>query len=80
MSSVERTGDMDLKSKLVLWRQEDGDIVVKVIEMNGHFYTAEVEFCAPGLGGGRSPLTHEALNKLFEAMHRENEIQSSSNK
>lgn len=75
MSRVERIGDMDNESKLALWQQEDGDIVVFVAQKDGT--RAEVEFCAPGLGGGRSPLTHEALTGLIEAMQKENKIESS---
>ncbi len=74
MSQVERIGDMDNKSRLYVERQEDGDIIVRVLEYHAHdpIQRAEVEFCSPGLGGGLSPATHEALRRLIEAIQEDN--------
>lgn len=79
--SVERTvmrpGDMDNwnnKSRLILHIQEDGDIVVTVLQKKGdHIEKAEIEFCTSLSGGGRSPKTFVALVKLFEAMQKEDD-------
>ena len=72
-----RPGDMDDftdESRLILHIQDDGDIVVTVLQKKGNSVEkAVVEFCTPLSGGGKSPKTHAALVKLFEAMKEENE-------
>lgn len=68
----ERTGDMDNVSKIVVLLQEDGDIIVGVVEEQfGKLVSASVEFCTPGSGGGLSPATHEALRNLIEAIRKD---------
>ncbi len=80
--TVMKSGDMDdwdNKSRLFLHIQEDGDIIVTVLQKKGnHLEKAEIEFCTPLSGGGKSPKTHEALVRLFEAMQKENEISKDS--
>ena len=51
-------------------RQADGDVVVHIVGRNtvGGRAEAEIEFCDPGAGGGRSPETLKALRQLAEAM------------
>ncbi|MBU0572109.1 hypothetical protein KKH23_01965 [Patescibacteria group bacterium] len=70
MSSVERVGDME-GNRLIIWRQEDGDIVVIVNDIKRETY-ASVEFCTSPQGGGKSPYTFNALLKVIEAMEKEN--------
>ena len=71
---IERLEDMRSRGKLRLLLQADGDIIVAVqscrdgILQNGD----AVEFCATGVGGGRSPKTLEALRTLSAAMEEDN--------
>jgi len=72
----ERVGDMDNFSRLIVFRQEDGDIIVQVVEEDKPYLKiAAVEFCTPAGGGGRSRATFDALLELIEAMERDNEEQ-----
>lgn len=72
-----RPGDMDEfnnESRLILNIQDDGDIVVIIIQKRGNsIEKAEIEFCTPLSGGGKSPKTHAALVRLYETMKKENE-------
>ncbi len=58
-------GDMDPVAQLAVTVQDDGDVVLSVLNDNG-FNT--IEFCTPGTGGGKSPHTHAALRLLANAM------------
>lgn len=71
--SPERTGDMDNKSRLIVYRQEDGGVVVGILQDDqGQIKRASVKFCTIGSGGGQSPRTVEALVKLIEAIKEDN--------
>lgn len=69
--SAARAGDMGEGRKLVLFKEEDGDIIVSVIPID-HKFGEGVQFCTPGSGGGASPTTWEALLALWRAMHADN--------
>jgi hypothetical protein len=76
MTVVERHGDMGRGVKLRLLTDSDGDVIVicdGVDQMTGKPSSVAVEFCRPGLGGGRSPQTLDALRALMFAMQSEND-------
>jgi hypothetical protein len=54
--------------------QNDGDVIIhlKGRDSSGVHVSAEVEFCDPGAGGGRSPETLAALRELAAAIERDN--------
>lgn len=62
---VERRDDMG-NGKLRLVLDGDGDVSVALV-LPGHGFL-DVEFCTPGIGGGKSPRTWKALRDLFAAM------------
>lgn len=70
---AERFEDMSPRGRLRVIQQDDGDMIVYVIEdpnsINGGA-SAGVEFC---ISGGKSPKTREALRALMLAMAEENE-------
>ena len=72
-SRVECREDMG-KGRLVVFQQDDGDMIVQILQdpeefRRGHGqYGPSVEFCIPGTGGGHSAHTHEALVQLMKAM------------
>lgn len=71
--AVERIGDMcsaEQPERLRVLKQDDGDVIVAIITTSK---VADVEFCAPGSGGGKSPRTIAALRALAEAIHADNE-------
>ena len=74
--SAERIGDMDPKSRLRIYRDAEGDIIVQVLQFGrqGLLTVSEVEYCTMPRGGGRSPNTFDALLKVIEAMDRDNRI------
>lgn len=51
--------------------QPDGDGIISVTDENGE--EANVEFCAPGAGGGRSSHTLAALRELALAIQKDNQ-------
>lgn len=63
---VERFEDMSPTGRLRIMRQDDGDMIVVVIEGDGA--SNAVEFCTPMSGGGQSCRTHNALRVLMVAM------------
>lgn len=69
----ERIGDMDPKSRLRIYRDASGDIVVQVLQFGPQGLTAvaEVEFCT-SMGGGQSPRTFDALLNLTSAIEEDN--------
>ncbi|WP_347990035.1 hypothetical protein [Methylomonas sp. AM2-LC] len=67
---VSRKEDMSPDGLLRLFRQEDGDICVVIVTQSGEMVS--VEFCVPGIGGGRSGHTLNALNNLALAMMEDN--------
>ena len=76
---VSRKEDMSPDGELHLLKQPDGDIVVVVETYTNDFgnreeypIRAQVEFCSPGGGGGRSPMVLNALRLLFDIMSLEN--------
>lgn len=74
-NEVSREEDMSPDGKLILFQQDDGDIIVTVqesLELLGPS-RASVEFCIPGTGGGGSPETHRALRDLMEAMRADDD-------
>ena len=75
MAVVERHGDMGRGVKLRLRTDGDGDVHVVVDgvdTMTGKQAVVAVEFCCPGLGGGKSPQTLCALRALMLVMEAEN--------
>jgi hypothetical protein len=68
---VERLEDMSPRGKLRLLIQSDGDIIVAIQQEDGTM--ADVEFCAPGAGGGGSHRTWAALRDVVRAMQLDNE-------
>lgn len=68
---VARKEDMSPNGRLRLLKQDDGDVCVAVIEDNGTM--ASVEFCTPGMGGGKSSRTLVALNDLALAILADNQ-------
>lgn len=72
MREAERFEDMSQRGRLRVMQQDDGDMIVTVIEdphsaMGGSM--ASVEFCT---SGGKSPKTREALFALMLAIGEEN--------
>lgn len=67
---IGRVEDMSQTGRLVVLRQDDGDYCVSIVDASG--VQADVEFCLPGSGGGRSPRTLEALRALAVAMLEDN--------
>jgi hypothetical protein len=65
----ERREDMG-KGRLRLILDGDSDVCVAVISDEGDM--ADVEFCVPFSGGGRSPKVREALLNLCRAIRDEN--------
>lgn len=65
----ERREDMG-KGRLRLILDGDSDVCISVISDEGDM--ADVEFCAPVSGGGRSPKVREALLDLCRAIRDEN--------
>lgn len=57
--------------RLELFREEDGDMIVTVIDPEGHSST--VQFCTYGSGGGQSPKVLKALYTLASAILEENQ-------
>ncbi len=71
--SPERIGDMDNKSRLIVYRPEDRGVVVEILQDDqGQIKRASVEFCTIGKDGGQSPRTFEALVKLIGAIKEDN--------
>ncbi len=76
---VARLGDMHPNRGLRLFRQEDGDIIITIVQegclvrgrsLDGREeVSAEVEFCT---SGGKSPRTREALAQLMKAIELDN--------
>lgn len=67
---IARKEDMSPNGRLRLFRQDDGDMCVAVIEDDGTM--AAIEFCVPGSGGGKSPKTLAALQQLALAILEDN--------
>lgn len=65
-----RLEDMSQRGKLTLVVQSDGDVIVGIQQHHGEM--ADVEFCAPGAGGGGSHRTWQALRALAAAMELDN--------
>lgn len=67
---IERLEDMSPLGKLRLLVQSDGDVIIAIQQDDGTM--ANVEFCAPGAGGGGSPQTWAALREVARAMQLDN--------
>jgi hypothetical protein len=63
VSEAQRIEDMSATGRLILRRQEDGDICIQIIDGEGE--SSSVEFCT---SGGKSPRTRRALSALMAAM------------
>jgi len=59
------------QGRLQLFREEDGDMIVTVIDPEGQSST--VQFCTYGSGGGQSPKVLKALYTLASAILEENQ-------
>lgn len=68
---IERLEDMSQRGKLRLLVQSDGDVVVAIQQDDGTM--ADVEFCAPGAGGGGSHRSWAALREVALAMQLDND-------
>lgn len=73
---VRRLEDMSVHGMLQLLIQADGDVIVAVMQDNGKM--VDVEFCAPGAGGGGSRRTWNALRALAAAMKADNDDPAAS--
>lgn len=67
---VVRKEDMSQNGRLRLIKEDDGDICVAVIDGLGEM--ADIQFCVPGIGGGKSPRTLAALEELGLAIMDDN--------
>jgi len=77
MQQSERRDDMSPNNRLVVYQQEDGDMIVGIIpgsmeECDRMGFSQSVEFCTIGMGRGRSPRTIHALRNLMAAMDEDN--------
>jgi len=66
---VGRIGDMSQVDSLRVGLDADNDVYVSIANEEG---MADVEFCVPGSGGGKSPRTRAALISLMVAMEADN--------
>lgn len=72
---VGRLGDMAPRghSHMQVILDADSDVCVHIWEQEGDDgQLAGIEFCCPGIGGGKSPRTREALLALMVAMEEDN--------
>ena len=71
-----RREDMSPTGELRLLVQPDGDVIIECYgeDFPKGMKTAQVEFTFPGIGGGRSPNTRNALINLIEAIELDNKI------
>lgn len=77
MSDVTRWEDMSPAGALRLVQQNDGDIIVQIVNyynasLSPEYREASVEFCTFA-GGGHSPKTLEALRNLMVAINEDND-------
>lgn len=68
---IARIEDMSPNGRLEIFRQDDGDICLSIVNKEGD--SASIEFCVPGAGGGKSPETLQALSDLGIAMLKDNQ-------
>ncbi|MFL9611054.1 hypothetical protein ACKF11_13285 [Methylobacillus sp. Pita2] len=73
--SIGRKEDMSANGRIQLFRQDDGDVCIEIIDEEGT--RAGIEFCTSFGGGGRSPKTLAALLNLGLAIMEDNEHDSS---
>lgn len=66
---VGRYGDMSTTAHLRVGLDGDSDAYVSVSDDEGG---ASIEFCVPGIGGGKSPHTRKALIALMVAIEHDN--------
>lgn len=66
---VGRIEDMSRTGSLRIVLDTDNDVCVTVCDESS---MADVEFCVPGTGGGKSPRTRDALIALMRAMEADN--------
>jgi hypothetical protein len=72
---VARVGDMAPpdRSHMRVMLDDDNDVCVQIWDReHGDGQLAGIEFCCPGIGGGKSPRTREALLALMAAMEEDN--------
>lgn len=76
MKVVERYEDMSPRGRLRVFKQDDGDMIVRIIpdpkDENTKYLGDSAEFCTIGGGGGQSPNTLQALRGLMEAIEKDN--------
>jgi hypothetical protein len=71
-----RYEDMSADGKLILFIEDDGDVIVTVYEPRKSVddaRTASAQFCTSSNGGGQSPRVRAALLQLAVAIKEENE-------
>ena len=61
-------GDMGEGTRLCIFKQEDGDLIVSVIDAGDRFSPVSVEFCIPGTGGSQNPALYHALSRAHAAL------------
>lgn len=77
---AERIGDMGEGTKLQVFKEEDGDFIISVMSIGHRIPEHQIQFCVPGIGGGCSPETWQALCALHEAILKDNEMRSQSHR
>jgi len=65
-----RKEDMSSDGELRLFIEDDGDVIITVLDRDSH--CASVQFCTVGQGGGSSPETLKALRGLIVAINKDN--------
>ncbi len=78
-TQYERLEDMSPDGKLVVMMEDDGDMILKIVQTHEGFsgrpfaepIFASVQFCTLA-GGGHSPAVRRAIRQLAEAIERDN--------
>ena len=70
MNVAVRYEDMSEFGKLLVSKEDDGDVIISVVDSKG--FRATAQFCSIGAGGGQSPSVLNALRNLFDAIKADN--------
>ncbi len=76
MKVVGRTGDMGQGTKLVVMRDNEGDVHLSVCPIGHRFGMDRIEFCT---SGSKSPKTTTALIQLLHAMEEDERTRKDTN-